>query len=293
MTRATALISGILVAAAPAAATEWRQTVSPHFAVSHEKTWLPPGFLINLEKMHNRLRMDLAMFSPWMAKERLKIYLYAGQGSYLAGEFEPPAWSNGIAIFERKAVALPESADRRKLMQVLSHETTHLLFESYWQEAHKQPPSWLNEGLAMLEESEASDRPEASGWFQAMAAASPASFAPMEQFLGVTPTTDIHNQGAAENWYVQAYSVVRFLTRERSRIQFKAFCATLRDGRPLKEALWLAFRYSSIDKFEKAWREWLGSHGTKRAAASAAPRESEERPSKGFQSMKGFKSLRD
>src|SRR5438045_9286300 len=79
----------------------WRQTLSPHFVVFHESAWTPSGFVLDLEKMHNRLRMDLSMFSPWMSKERLNLYLYKGQQSYLEGEFKPPKWSNGISLSEK------------------------------------------------------------------------------------------------------------------------------------------------------------------------------------------------
>ncbi|HAM36821.1 MAG TPA: hypothetical protein DEB40_13495 [Elusimicrobia bacterium] len=300
----------VMAAACPAGqqSWKWRESTSLHFAVAHEAPWAPNGFLVSLEKMHGRLRMDLGMFTPWMAKERVKLFLYKDVASYRAGEFNPPAWSNGLALYELKAVAVPDNPDRKNLMQVISHEVTHMLFRNYWQEAKKEPPAWLNEGLAMMEEAEAPDHPERTVWYQQMAVTAPASFMPMEKFAAINPATDLRQDEAVKNWYVQAYSVVYFLYRGHQRLQFKNLCAQLRDGKSLDESLWLAYRFHGAAAFEKAWRQWLGrsEHRNRVEAALAAeplPSAAETpahdgKPKDRFapttiKPMNGFKSLRE
>ena len=120
-------------AAAEGQAWNWRETLTPHFAIKHQSTWLPSGFTMGAERVYFRLHMDMGVFSPWMAKEKINLFIYSDHESYLAGEFRPPAWSNGLAVYERKAVALPSMRDPRKLLSVMAHETTHLLFESFAQ----------------------------------------------------------------------------------------------------------------------------------------------------------------
>lgn len=236
----------------------WRETVTPHFAIKHQASWLPPGFSMGAERVHSRLRMDLGMFSPWMSKERINLFIYQDQNAFLAGEFHPPKWSNGLAIYDRKAVALPAMKDPRKLLEVMAHETTHLLFDSYWREARKEPPSWINEGLAMLQEADSPDRPETSHWYQQMAYADPKRFPDLEVFFEVSPTKDLHdNENAVAEWYVQAYSITHFLLRKHSRLQFKSLCQQLRDGKPVAEALWLTYRYRKIKDLDKKWRQWM------------------------------------
>lgn len=278
----------------------WRTTTSPHFEVFHEEAFLPPAFLINLERIHSRLRMDLAMFSPWMAKERLRLYLYRDHSSYLAGEFSPPAWSNGVAQFDRKAVAVHDQPSRRKLLQVIGHETTHLLFEGYWREQGKNPPSWLEEGLAMLEED---DPREYSQWLEAMVLMPPERMKPMAEFLELSPAKDLPGRAGVSHWYIQSYSLARFLYRSHSRLQFKTFCGLLRDGKPVQDALWLVYRYGSLRKFEAAWRRWLQDPTHKKQAREgrallALEREQSAPRKKSFSSrdfvpMSGFKSLRE
>jgi len=303
------LAVGLIVAAQIDAAPKergwnWRETISPHFAVEHEMPWTPPGFVMNLERVHSRLRMDLGMFSPWMAKERIKLYLYKDSPSYLSGEFKPPSWSNGLALYELKAVAVPDNPDRKALLRVIRHETTHLLFEGYWHETGKEPPSWLNEGLAMMEEDDTPENPERSPWFQNMVLSKPSSFLPMEQFFAVNPAKDLNNSTIVGDFYVQAYSMVYFLYRGHQRLQFKNFCAQLRDGRGLEQSLWLAYRYHGLSALEKDWRRWLSRSELRNKVAAVlaeTPPQTQSDRSKskdrfaphGFTPMKGFKSLRE
>lgn len=286
---------GFLLALA-AAASAWNTTRAPHFEISHEEAFMPPGFLVTLEKIHSRLRLDLSMFSPWMAKERINLYLYKDRDSYLKGEFHPPEWSDGLAIPQLKAVALPDRADRKNLAQIAAHEMTHLLFQSWWDEAKKQPPSWLDEGLAMLEEDEPG---QPSVRLAVMAYAERSELIPMERFFELTPTKDIGSGKTAERYYNQAYGVTRFLYRHHSKLQFKAFCGHLRDGKTPQQALWLTYRYATLEKFEKAFLAWLTDPARKAeaqpavqaAARLSAPQES--RKSAKFAPMTGFKSLQE
>ncbi len=296
------VLLAFLALAAPARAArdgqgwDWHESGTPHFVMKHQAAWLPAGFSMGAERVHSRLRMDLGMFSPWMSKEKINLFIYADQESFLQGEFQPPKWSNGLAIYDRKAVALPTMKDPRKMLQVMAHETTHLLFDSYWREAHREPPSWINEGLAMLQEADSPDRPETSTWYQQMTLIEAKKFPDLETFFAVTPTKDLHdNQAAVAEWYVQAYSVTHFLLRKHSKLQFKSFCAHLRDGKPVADALWLTYRYRRVSDLDKKWRQWLSDpiHKRRVAALSTAARQGIDESAVGKAGMKnsGFKSF--
>lgn len=235
----------------------WHSSLTPHFDVQHEMAFAPPGFSMGLEKIHGRLRLDLAGFSPWMSKERLKLFLYKDRQSYADGQFKPPPWSNGISMYEKRTVAVYDQADRAKLMQVIAHETTHLLFESYWGEVGRQPPSWVNEGLAMVEEADP-DHPERSDWFRAMVYLPEKGYLHVADLVRLSPTLDLgDNKSKVETFYTESYSLVFFLMRQHTRLQFKSLCAKLRDGEDLDSALWLTYRYKGASKLEEAWLEWV------------------------------------
>lgn len=251
-------------------ADDWHDAVSPHFVIHQERVFGHPGLNLNLEKIHNRLRMDLAMFSPWMEKERINLYLYADAASFQQGEFHPPAWSNGLAYYDSRTVVVYDQPVTRRLYQIIAHEMTHLLFESYWGDAHKEPPHWLNEGLAMMEETEQVGAIKGSAWFRAMVLLGPGGMPPFTQMLETVPSADLKDKNAAGLWYVEAYSVVYFLYREHTRLQFHNFNENLTNGKSLQEALWLTYRFPSTEKFEAAWREWLRQQSVRYAGRMSA-----------------------
>lgn len=236
----------------------WRLTRTPHFVVRHQARTLPKGLPLSLEKIHSHLKMDLAAFAPWMSKERVNLYLYANRESYLAGEFDPPGWSNGITFYDRRIVAVYDQSDNRsKLLEVTAHEMAHLFFEGYFGEKGLKPPQWLNEGLAMLEESR--DRREAASslWYQASRNLLDRGVLPMQDFLEVQPRPGDKNREAVSLWYVQAYSAVYYLCRVKSRVQFQLFAAKLREGRSVEQALRSAYGFPSLSRFEREWKKWL------------------------------------
>lgn len=273
-----ATFMAVLAAAAPGG-WAWRQTPTPHFLILHETTWLSPGLTIGVERIHSRLRMDMGSFSPWMAKERISLYVYRDLDSYGASDFHPPAWSNGVAVYEKKAVAIPAMRDAPRMLRIIAHETAHLLFVTYFRERRRDPPSWLNEGLAMVEEAEFRDRPETSAWYQNMVEMKPEAWLPMARFLEINPTKDLlDDKTRVSEWYVQAYSITHFLLRRHSNLQFKSFCARLREGAAPMEALRLVYRYRTLQDFEKTWRAWLldPDHRRRVNALAASQRDTDD-----------------
>jgi hypothetical protein len=214
---------------------------------------------MDLGKVHNRLKLDLSMFAPWMSKERIKIYLYRSRESYAKGEFQPPVWSNGLTYAGTRTVVSFIQKEGRSTAEILSHEMTHVLFEGYWAESGKTAPVWLNEGLAMLEEADDRSQPRKSDWFQSMSLLSDDALMPFERLVEYAPTQDAKNSDGDKVtlWYIQAYSMVYFLYRTHSRMQFFNFVRGMRDGESLKASLWKVYRFQSLKKFEEAWRRWL------------------------------------
>ncbi|MDP2865802.1 MAG: hypothetical protein Q8O90_06140, partial [Elusimicrobiota bacterium] len=80
-----------------APSVSWHLKSSPHFEIMHESVWSPGSISLELEKIYSSMRLKMAMFAPWMVKEKARIYIYASQGSYVNGEFNPPPWSKGLA----------------------------------------------------------------------------------------------------------------------------------------------------------------------------------------------------
>ena len=235
-------------------AASWHEIVSPHFRIFHEANWTPAGIVLELEKIHGMLRLDMSIFSPWMATEKAKIYIYANQKSYVEGEFKPPQWSRGLAIYEKRCIVIYDDGNRESLRSVCSHELTHLFFESFFAETGRMPPLWLNEGLAVMMEDRSAG---ANGpWTGALKSIVPARLHPLKEHFAITNMTDNGNSQAVSDWYLESFGAVKFLFRS-SRLPFKNFCTALRNGVTVDQALWNVYRYRGAADMDTAFHNWL------------------------------------
>lgn len=267
--RMPAAFLALIALAMPAGATDWRETSTPHYSIYHEDVFLPAGLTMGIEQVYFRLGMDLNVFTTWSDHRKINLYLYRDLRSYAQGEYHPPPWSNGFAVYSRRAVVLPGMKTVEQLLRVLAHETTHVIFVGYFSESHRDPPDWINEGLAMLEETNSRDKPESSVWFQQMVATGPREWYGLDSFFGISPQKDLGNDAArVRQWYVQAYSIVFFLARKHQSLQFKSLCGMLRDGRPPAEAIRLVYHDRTLADFEKRWRAWVSDPALRRRAAN-------------------------
>ncbi|MBI4802684.1 MAG: hypothetical protein HY796_09205 [Elusimicrobia bacterium] len=241
-------------------AASWQLKTSPHFSVYHEADWSPDSITLELERLYGKLRMNVSMFAPWMVREKTKVYIYRDQRTYLNGEFHPPKWSKGLAYFSTKTVVVYDSGDIIKLRATLAHELTHLYFESFYGERLKNPPQWLNEGLAVMMEDLS---PAGAGhWSSSLRYFPGEKIIPLERFFSVR-LDQLDSDAQIGYWYLEAFGVVAYLFRPHMRIQFKNFCSLLRQGEKLEPTLWKVYRIKNLGEFDLTWRNWIRDYGTR------------------------------
>ena len=246
---------------------DWHLKESPHFKIYHESAWSPVSIVIELEKIYNIMKMDISMFSPWMMREKGKVYIYSSKKTYLGGEFKPPDWSKGLAFIKKKTIVVYDKGDIEKLRAVIAHELTHLYFEGYFEEKFKHPPQWLNEGLAVSME----DKSYGKGpWHNAL------KYVPQERYISFSDFFDIElkkldSKQQIGDWYLQSFGIVKYLFNPGKRIQFKNFCDLIRAGKKVEEALWSSYRIKSLDDFEQSWLKWLETYANEKEKTSGFP----------------------
>ncbi|MFA6093882.1 MAG: hypothetical protein WCU88_10020 [Elusimicrobiota bacterium] len=191
------------------------------------------------ERSYERIMRDTSLYS-FMQREPYPIVIYGSHEEYVR-KTGMPQWSGGAAAgnslftYESPATA-----------GVLAHEMTHLIFNEYM---GRQTYSlrWINEGLAVFEEQQASGR---------LPAALPPGRAPLsfDRMADTAPLSESSFDASA--WYAQASSVVRFMIERGGQIGFGQFLAALRDGRPVTEAVRAGFpgTWNSLAEVESAWR---------------------------------------
>ena len=245
----------------------WHRQSSPHFEILHESSRAPAAIRLELERMYSFMRLNMAVFAPWMASEKTIIYIYSGRQSYLAGEFKPPQWSKGLAFPDKKAVVVYDTGDIATLKAVLTHELSHLYFKPYFGQSAAGPPQWLDEGLAVFME----DNSYAGGgpWSRALPWLPKERLAALDKFFALK-AEELPSESRIVDWYLQSYGVVAWLSQPRQRLQFKNFCGLIRSGKSAEEALREAYLVRNLAEFEKKWLAWLAGYKQKQSGAFTA-----------------------
>ncbi len=232
----------------------WTQRGGRNVETCAEFKTLPAAWNIDVDAVLSRVDYGLGFLGYTGRERRIELRLFRTRGTYLASSFKPPTWSQGLAI-KPKTVLVYAYSKQRSMDETLAHEMTHLRFERYW--GKKMPPYWINEGLAMSQENV---DPAKSQWYWAMAGFAQRGYLPfpLETFVKLDPITDVG--GGAEGvglWYVEAYALVRFLRSGGADFRFGTLCSDLRKGMSFKDALWDAYRYTSLAGMERKWRRWM------------------------------------
>ena len=81
---------------------------------------------------------------------------------------------------------------------------------------------------------------------------------PLSEFMRMNVMGGMDEEDVAA-YYIQAMSIVDFLTEEKGTHRFVIFCRNLRDGKSMEEALQFAYPTSirSVEQLEKKWIEWI------------------------------------
>ncbi|MBI4064190.1 MAG: hypothetical protein HY401_07805 [Elusimicrobia bacterium] len=235
----------------------WNASQTQHFDLFHEAKKLPTNAVLGMEKIHSRLRLQMDILAPWIKKTKIRLYVYENQQAYVRGEFHPPSWSKGVSFYSSKTVVLYQTASMDDFFETAAHELTHLLAVSFFQEKNREPPLWLEEGLATLMEEMACPDSQRRHW--AAGAISKTSWRPeplAEFFIRPPPEKESSRQDA-NSWYLQSYSLTKYLFVAFGKLRFKVFCDNLRAGASLEKSLWKTYRMRSIEDLEEKWLGWL------------------------------------
>jgi hypothetical protein len=226
----------------------WATDQTQHFTIHHESPGSAPGDDNRVERIYEALHPTLWPLVPWMTSTKIDVYLYGSRDAFLKGRFNPPPWSGGLMSDAQgeKSLAVYAPMDT----SVAAHELTHLYLHTYFDEKSVSPPPWLDEGLAVLMQSEALSLPDPGDKGPVLP-----STIPMKQFLLSRPAQDTPS-AVVGLWYQQAHSVVRFLRRAHIESSFTTFCEKLRDGVDAPTALREVYGYEDVDAFEAAWNKW-------------------------------------
>lgn len=214
---------------------------SEHFAVSFEGggTSAQAGHLVSLllEEAYHRVGTGLDYYPP----DTVHAVLYTAQ--QFRDVTRSPGWAG--ALYDGK-IRLPVGGLTEKsdlLARVVRHEYTHAVVHRL---AGGRAPTWLNEGLAMLQEGEEYDDLIDRLRAHIRAGGQVASLRQLEgSFLSM-------NGAQAQAAYISSLAATDYLVRRHGLGTARRILEQLGEGRSLDEAL-RATLFVSYDDFDRAW----------------------------------------
>ena len=263
----------------------------------------------NLSLKFNNVYQSLFRNIPWLMGGSANVYVYQNRKDFLDNEPVASDWSGAFFSPENNRIVMyDDPSNVNKMLSHFQHELTHLFVEHYFcplGSNKPEPPIWLNEGLAVNME-DITNNAKGGVWARDLIVMNllPSSKSPAKDLRGPRPISNVTTRflkfsdfvkndsydsavaaGKVDDWYMQAYSMVRFLFKPynnqypEKRIQFEQFTRLLNsyqykkdskgrfvkdeDGRkikmrtPVAQALKTAYGYNSIDEFELKFWQWL------------------------------------
>jgi hypothetical protein len=200
------------------------------------------------ERDYQSIMTDTGLYS-FQPKGLYQIVVYGTQDEYRKKTGQPE-WSAGVCVGN----AIYTYASPR-LEGVLAHEMTHLIWFEFMGGRLTPQQRWVNEGLAVYEESKASNRGQEL--FSALLPGLRANPLPMDQIENLAPNTE--RAYDASVWYAQAESMVRFLIERGGRIGFAQFLTALRDGQTFDAAVAAGFpgQWTTLAAYYSDWKRSL------------------------------------
>ncbi len=300
---------------------EWQTSNTTHFTIYTQKRDSGIGSSnmgMIFESAYSTLRRNI----PWMMSDKVRVFVYQDHNSYLKHEPNAKAWMRAMAYPTRgEIVVYDEPGKQQELKEVFTHELVHIFTQKYFDSHHTgrlMTPEWLDEGLAVYMEDQAYNGRQGGPWahdfktlnFQRSketqlpdfsstnmfggarsfatgqrVGGEPLYFMPFDQFMQEGSLASMEGRGKTQDWYFQAYAMVRFLLNPSggmspsNRMQFEQFTRLIAQGEqvrdprsgfpvrgangqpvykpyPVENALGRAYRYNSAANFEDAFWRW-------------------------------------
>ena len=297
---------------------KWIDSSTRNFSIKVEPQTsgiMTPNLGMKFETVYQVLSKNIS----WMMSGKAKVYVYQNRQSFLRNEPVASSWSGAFfSPAEDRIVMYDEPNNTSKMIEQFTHELTHLFVEDFYNppsDNYKlEPPIWLNEGLAVNMEDIASNS-KGGVWAndlvviniisqseklkllsrirsgkgltpqerrtaaENMVTAKTVVFTNFADFVKSDSYDKAERKGDVENWYFQAYAMVRFLFRSKNsdypdkRIQFEQFTKLLKNFEDKK------------DSKGKVMRDEKGRIIRKRMSTEAALKKAY-----GFRDMKDFET---
>jgi len=233
-------------------ATYWQTEKSQHFIVYYQEA--PSGFISELiskaEAYYNSIVEELGYrrFDFWSWDNRAKIYLYKNIDDFRS-DTQRSAWTGAVVSVTSRTIKT-FLGQQYFFDSLLPHEMTHIIFREFIG-TKVRLPLWIDEGVASSQE---------KTYLRARMQTA-RDLINTNQYIKLDEFSQLSDAGAnnmsPNAFYAQAASLIVFLIQAQGKDSFLDFSRYLRDGVDWKSALLKAYRFSSLEDLEGAWKEYM------------------------------------
>jgi len=179
-------------------------------------------------------------------EQHIEVYIYASSDDLRAAMVYPQEWTGGVAFTEYGIIAIGIGpSDLGWGMRALRHELTHLVVHAATFSPYGGLPTWLDEGLAMHNEG------EASGTFESILQNAVESDTLLSLRTLSGPFSADPNKAYLS--YAESHSVVEYLLETYGSEKMNQLLMTFKAGSTIDDALTGAFGID-LDGLEADWR---------------------------------------
>lgn len=241
-----------------AADSAWKEIKDKHFVIYYEAQSdesLARDLLRRAEDYYRKIGDEIGYSRTnklWTWEERVQIFLFATQSSYLANTGQP-LWSTGYAdrdsrLFKSKTI-MTYRQEEDFVDGLLPHEISHLILHDFIPN-DEGIPVWFDEGVAQMQEKE--KRPMARKIMKTLTSGK--QYISFPQFVKFDVRRE-RDPRKAQIFYVQSLSVVDYLVTNFGADTFRRLCRNLRDNKDFYEALFSAYsgRFKDLADLERKW----------------------------------------
>ena len=218
-----------------------------NYLIYREKNPVTPNIKTVLDNIHGNLMLDLTPFTIIIKPNKILVMLFGEKNSYMKFT-KRPAWSGASSDLRSDTMYIIEG---NSFYPLSVHELTHLYFDGYFLPTIS--PLWLSEGMAVY--MQVNTTKQKPSWIdRSLRRILKGEYIPFEEMTMVETLKDYDTE-QAELWYTQAYSLVAYLLKTRSRDEFYKLCNEIKDNTPLHQALYRAYGmpFNKVSVLENVW----------------------------------------
>jgi len=233
----------------------WKVYISFDFEIYYYDYAVAEKVITNIDSAYNSIIEDLDYMFYYNPK-RIKIYIYRNKAEYMR-ETRKESWTAGYTDIREGVIYTYEQ--KGLMTNVLVHELTHMIFDSYMGFPRDMKLNWLHEGLAVYE----SDR----FFGKCLNLRYLKEQDKKGKLYSLQEAIDFHSALEKDTrmislWYLQVASVVCYLfTFDRQG--FKVFCESFKRYKNIDVALNFTYpwNFHNVKELDKAWKKWLYEQG--------------------------------